>query len=143
MPNHIQAGTIMVQPSESLHSLGIESEAYCETWQSLGVRESSALDRKLRDSGWNLFYMADELKTAVPAWGGQTTLRRGVKRLLSQTCLQHFNCLELTHILKKHFLGIPYVSIAGHSRHIQQGSQIQSMAQRLQNAGPADLGTTG
>ncbi len=136
MPNHIQTGTIMVHPSESLRPLGIESEPYCENWESLGVRESSGLDRKLRDSGWKLFYMADELKTTVPAWGGQKTLRRGLKRLLLQTRLQHFNCLELTHILRKRFLGIPYVSIAAHSRHIQQESQIQSMAQRVQTPGP-------
>ena len=136
MPNHIQTGTIMVQPTESLRLLGIESEPYCENWESLGIRESSGLDRKLRDSGWKLFYMADELKTAVPAWGGQKTLRRGLKRLLSQTRLQHFNCLELTHLLRKRFLGIPYVSIAAHSRHIQQGSQIQSMAQRVQTPEP-------
>ena len=142
MPNHIQAGTIMVQQSESLRSLGIESEPYCESWQSLGVSESSGLDRKIRDSGWKLFYMADEMKTAVPAWGGQKTLRRGVKRLLSQTRLQHFNCIELTHILRKHFFGIPYLSIAAHSRHIQQGSQIQSMAQRWKDAEPAGPGTT-
>jgi len=143
MPNLIQAGTIMVQPSDRLRSLGIKGEPYCESWQSLGVSESSALSRKVRDSGWKLFYMADELKTMVPGWGGQKTLRRGVKRLLSKTRLQHFNCLELTHILRKHFLGIPYVSIAAHSRHIQQGSQIQSMAQRVKDAGPAGLGTSG
>jgi hypothetical protein len=142
MPNHIQAGTMMVQQLESLRSLGIESEPYCESWQSLGSSESSALDRKIRESGWKLFYMADELKTVVPAWGGQRTLRRGVKRLLSQTRLQHFNCLELTHILKKRFFGIPYVSIAAHSRHIQEGSQIQSLEQRGKDAGPASLGTT-
>lgn len=143
MPNHIQAGTIMVQPSEGLRSLGIESEPYCESWQSLGVSESSGLDRKIRDSGWKLFYMADELKTTVPAWGGQKTLRRGVKRLLSQARMQHFNCLELTHILRKRLLGIPYVSIAAHSRHIQQESQIRSMAQRVKDAGLAGLGTAG
>ena len=143
MPNHIQAGTIMVQISESLRSLGIESEPYYESWQSLGVSESFTLDRKIRDSGWKLFYMANELKTAVPAWGGQKTLRRGVKRLLAQTRTQHFNCLELTHILRKRFLGIPYVSIAAHSRHIQQGSQMQSMAQRVKDTLPAGLGTTG
>jgi len=143
MPNEIQAGTIMVQPSESLRSLGIESEPYCESWQSLGISESSGLDQKIRDSGWKLFYMAEELKTAVPAWGGHKTLRRGVKRLLSQTRLQYFNCLELTHILRKRFLGIPYVSIAAHSRHIQQGSQIKSMTQRVKDAGPAGPGRTG
>lgn len=142
MPNHIQTGTIILQQSESLRSLGIESEPYSGSWRSLGVLESSGLDRKIRDSGWTLFYMAGELKTAVPAWGGQKTLRRGVKRLLAQTRLQHFNCLELTHVLRKRFLGIPYLSIAAHSRHIQQGSQIQSMERRVQDAGPARLGIT-
>ena len=142
MPNTIQAGTILVKQSTLLQSLGVESEPYCRNWRSLGILESSGLDRKLRDSGWKLFYMAGELKTTVPAWGGQKTLRRGVKRLLAQTCLQHFNCLELTHILRKRFLGIPYVSIAAHSRHIQQESQIQSMSSacKLQGRQP---GTTG
>jgi hypothetical protein len=130
MATLIQTGTIMVRQSESLRSLGIESEPYCESWQSLGVSESSGLDRKIRDSGWKLFFMADELKTVVPAWGGQKTLLRGVKRLLAQNHLRHFNCLELTHIGRKRFLGIPYVSIAAHSRHIQQGSHIHPMSQR-------------
>ena len=78
--------------------------------------------------------MADEIRAVVPAWGGHNTLRRGVKRLLAQTRLQHLNCLEVTHILRKYFLGIPYLSIAAHSRHLQEGSQIQSSQQRAQDA---------
>ena len=134
MPNQIQAGTMMVQQSASMRSLGIESEPYSGSWRSLGILESSGLDDKVRAAGWNLFFMANELRALVPAWGGQSTLRAGVKRLLAQTRLQHFNCLEVTHILKKHFLGIPYVSIAAHSRHIQDGCQIQSIEQRAQHA---------
>jgi len=133
MPNQIQAGTIMVQQLASLQPLGIESESYAGSWRSLGVLESSGLDRKVRDAGWKLFFMANELRAAVPAWGGQKTLGRGVKRLLAQTRAQHFNCIELTHIVRKRFLGIPYVSIAAHSRHIQPGSQIQSVEQRTQD----------
>ena len=134
MSNEIQAGTMMVQQSASMRSLGIESEPYSGRWRSLGVLESSGSDRKVRAAGWSLFFMAGELKAVVPAWGGQNTLRGGVKRLLAQARLQHFNCLEVTHILKKHFLGIPYVSIGAHSRHIQDGCQIQSIEQRGQDA---------
>jgi len=136
MSNQIQAGTMMVQQSASMRSLGIESEPYSGSWRSLGVLESSGLvaSRKVWAAGWSLFFMAGELRAVVPAWGGQSTLRAGVKRLLAQTRLQHFNCLEVTHILKKHFLGIPYVSIAAHSRHIQDGCQIQSIEQRAQDA---------
>ena len=134
MSNQVQAGTMMVQQSASIRSLGIKSEPYSGSWRSLGILESSGLDRKVRAAGWNLFFMAGELRAVVPAWGGKNSLRRGVKRLLAQTRLQHFNCLEVSHILKKHFFGIPYVSIAAHSRHIQDGSQIHSIEQRSQDA---------
>ena len=130
MSNQIQTGTMMVQQSEALHALGIASEPYARNWDSLGVLESSGLDRKLRAAGWKLFFMAGELRAVVPAWGGQKTLGRGVKRLLAQTRLQHFNCLEVTHIRRERFLGVPYVSIAAHSRHIQQASKIESAEQR-------------
>jgi uncharacterized protein YjbJ (UPF0337 family) len=36
----------------------------------------------------------------------------------------------VSHLLKKHFLGIPYVSIAAHPRHIQEGCQIRTVEQR-------------
>ena len=137
MPNHIQAGTMMVQQSATLQSLGIESEVFSDNWRSLGVLESSGFDRKVRAKGLNLFFMASEIRAVVPAWGGQNTLRRGVKRLLAQTRRQHFNCLEVSHILRKHFLGIPYVSIAAHSRHVQQGCQIQSIELRAQDSSDA------
>lgn len=133
MPNQIQAGTIMVQELASLQSLAIESEPYSEGWQSLGVLQSTGLDRKIRAAGWKLFFIANELRTVVPAWGGGERLRQGVKRLLARTRSEHFNCMELTDILSKRFLGIPYISIAAHSRHIQPGSQIQSVEQRMQD----------
>ncbi len=134
MTKHIQTGTMMIHSSDRLRALGIESEPYCDNWQSLGGGESSRLERKIRDSGWKLFYMADELTTAVPGWGGQKGLRRGVKRLLARARLQHFNCLELTGIQRKRFLGIPYRALVAHSRHIQQGSHIESTEQRARQA---------
>jgi hypothetical protein len=137
MPNQIQAGTMMVQQSTIPRSLGVESELYCQNWRSLGTLESSRLDQKVRAAGWNLFFMVGELRAVAPAWGGQNSLRRGVKRLLAQTQLQHFNCLELGHILRKRFLGIPYISIAAHPRHIQQGCQMQSVEQRAQSGADA------
>ena len=142
MPNQVQPGTMMVRQSVILQSLGVESEPYCENWRSLSVRDSSCLDHKVRAAGWNLFFMAGELRAVVPAWGGQNSLRRGVKRLLAQTLLQDFNCLEVSHILRKRFLGIPYVSIAAHPRHIQEGRQIQSVEQRAQDGGAGVLKVT-
>ena len=130
---------MMVYQSANLQSLAVESEPYFRNWRSLGIVESLGLDRRVRAKGWSLFFMAGEITAVVPAWGGNNTLRRGVKRLLARTRLQHFNCLEVTDIRRKYFLGIPYLSISANPRHIQEGSQIQSIAQRAQHDGGAPL----
>ena len=98
MPNQIQAGTMIVHQSAAWRSLNVESEPYFQQWSSLGPLESSGLDQKVHAIGWNLFFMAGEIRAVVPAWGGHNTLRRGVKRLLAQAQLQNLNCLEVTHL---------------------------------------------
>ena len=127
MPSQIQNGTMMVYQSANLLPFALESKPYFRNWGSLGAAESSSLDAKVRAKGWNLFFIAGEFRAIVPAWGGNDTLRRGVKRLLAQTHQQHFNCLEVTDIRRKYFLGIPYLSISANPRHIQLGSRIESM----------------
>jgi hypothetical protein len=133
MPYQIQAGTMMVYQSANLESLAVESDPYFRNWRSLGAAESSGLESRVRAIGWTLFFLAGEIRTVVPAWGGHNTLRRGVKRLLARTHLQHFNCLEVTEICRKYFLGIPYLSMSANPRHIQSGCQIESMELRLQH----------
>ena len=132
MPNQIQTGTMLVYHSANLQPFGLEGKPYFRNWRSLGIAESFGLASKVRAHGWNLFFMAGEIRAVVPAWGGHDTMRRGVKRLLAQTHLQHFNCLEVAHIRRRYFLGIPYVSISANPRHIQQGSRIETIELRLQ-----------
>jgi hypothetical protein len=44
-----------------------------------------------------------------------------VKCVLAKQEGQKFNSLEITKIVSKRFLGIPFMSAAAHSHHIQQG----------------------
>jgi hypothetical protein len=135
MPYQIEAGTMMVYQSANLQPLTVEGDPYFSGWRSLGIAESSGLESRVRAIGWTLFFLAGEIRAAVPAWGGHNTVRRGIKRLLARTHLQHFNCLEVTEIRRRYFLGIPYLSISANLRHIQQGCQIESMKLRLQHEG--------
>ncbi len=128
--NTIQSGTILVQQSTLLRSVGMQGENYSDQWSSLGTNESAGLDQKLRNAGWNFFFLADELRTVVPPWGGEETLRAGVKRLLARTGAQQFNCMQVSNILRERFLGIPFVSVVAHARHVQQGNRMESFEQR-------------
>jgi hypothetical protein len=46
--------------------------------------------------------------------------------------LLKFNCLEITGITQKRFLGLPYVHVSAHSRHIQKSSTMQPQVERGQ-----------
>jgi hypothetical protein len=67
-------------------------------------------------------------------WGqrGERTARRALRRVLAKVKLLKFNCLEITEITQKRFLGLPYVHVSAHSRHIQKSSTMQSLVERSQ-----------
>jgi len=43
---------------------------------------------------------------------------------------QQFNSLEVTEIVDKRFLGVPYGTVSAHSRHIQQGWRLDGAETR-------------
>jgi hypothetical protein len=51
----------------------------------------------------------------------EKTTRRAVKKVLANMKSGRFNCLEISRVAAKSFLGLPYVTVAGHARHIQEG----------------------
>jgi hypothetical protein len=43
---------------------------------------------------------------------------------------QNFNCLEVTGIVAKRFLGVPYATVSAHSRHIQESYRLDNTETR-------------
>jgi hypothetical protein len=125
MAEAVQVGTILIanQPL-ILRALDLESEAYSGTWGVLQSLTSSSLDRKIRGSGWNCFFMAGEVKATVFGGLAAKSVRRALKQILAKVRKPDFNCLEVTRISEAHFLGVPYITVCAHSRHIQQGSLL-------------------
>ena len=110
--------------------LALESEPYLENWRVVKSLDSSALDRKIHAAGWNFFFLAAEVKVMFFGAIGATRIRGALKRILRKIAQQNFNCLEVTGIVAKRFLGVPYATISAHSRHIQQSCQLASIESR-------------
>ncbi len=107
--------------------LGLKSEPYSGNWSLLNGSDGLALDRKIRDSGWNFFFMAEEVKAMFFGAIGAEKIQNALKRILGKLELQHFNSLEVTKIVAKHFLGVvPYTVVSAHSRHIQQSCYLDT-----------------
>lgn len=107
-------------------ALSIESEAFLPGWRVVGSLDRYALARKFEGANWNFFYLAGELKATVLGRDRPGTLRRAVKCVLAKQEGQKFNSLELTKVVSKRFLGIPFMSVSAHARHIQEGIGLVS-----------------
>jgi hypothetical protein len=108
----------------------LESEPYSGNWRLVKVLRGLALDRKIRASGWNFFFMATEVKTMIFGALGTNKIQKALMRILEKVKGQHFNSLEVTGIEERRFLGVPYAVVSAHSRHVQQSCYLDSTEAR-------------
>ena len=120
MPNINKALAILIRENTPLPvNLSIESEAFLPGWRVVKNLDRSTLARNIESANWNFFYLAGEIRSAVLGRDRLGTLRRAVKCVLAKQEGQKFNSLELTKVVSRRFLGIPFISVTAHSRHIQ------------------------
>ncbi len=110
--------------------LNLESEPCSGEWSLLKVPNGFAVDRKLRAAGWNFFFMAAQVKVMFFGSIGAAKIHKALKRILEKVKLQNFNGLEITGIVARRFLGVPYVTVSAHSRHLQQSCYLDSAVAR-------------
>jgi len=116
------AGTILIREDTRLPAnLSIESETFLPGWRVVKNLDRSTLARNIEGANWSFFYLAGEIRATVLGRDRSGTLRRAVKCVLAKQEGQKFNSLEITKVVSKRFLGIPFMSVTAHSRHIQQG----------------------
>jgi hypothetical protein len=131
MPLTVQVGTILMKEWPGMTQLlGLESEPCSGEWSLLKVLDGFTLDSKIHAAGWNFFFMAAEIK--VMFWGsvGAAKIQNALQRILEKVKPQQFNGLEVTQIVGRSFLGVPYVTVSAHSRHLQQSCYLDSALAR-------------
>jgi hypothetical protein len=122
MPDNSRARIILIRENTPLAAnLPIESEPFLLGWRVVKNLDRSALARNIDGANWNFFYLAGEIRATVLGRDRPGTLRRAVKCVLAKQEGQKFNSLEITKVVSKRFLGIPFMSVTAHSRHLQQG----------------------
>ena len=121
MADKVKAGTILIEEGTPLpESLRFESESYSNGWRLVKNLNGYELDQKTTKAGWNFFYMAVEIKATAFGSDEEKALRKAVNRVLTRLKSEKFSCLEITQVVAKHFLGLPYVTVSAHPRHIQE-----------------------
>jgi len=143
MTTAVQVGTILMKEWPGMNQLlGTESEPCSADWSLLKALDGFAFDRKIHAAGWNFFFMADEVKVMFFGALGAVKIQNAVQRILQKVKQQQFNGLEVTGIVARRFLGVPYVTVSAHSRHVQQSCYLDSTAvrQSFQQIAERDIG---
>ena len=121
MAQIIEIGTLLVKVGTIFpEGLLLESDPYLKGWGLVKNLSSSGLDRKLCAERWSFFYMAGEVTAMAFGSNSEETIRRAIKNVIANMESDRFNCLEISRVAAKSFLGLPYVTVAGHPRHVQE-----------------------
>ncbi len=140
MADTIKAGTILIKEGTVLpKALRFESEPWAPGWSFLKNFDGYGLGRKIQETGWTFFCLAGDMKAIVFGFDEPKAVRRAVKRILARLKGEKFNSLEVAAVASKRFLGVRYVTVYAHSRHIQE-SAFLSQAEDHQERDRARMG---
>jgi hypothetical protein len=119
----ITPGTILME-RDTLRPqcVQLEDDSSPNAWMTVKHNlNSHELEKELATAGWTFFYMANAIRTMAFGFDRAKTIHAALKRLITSVKLQKCNCLEIDDVATHSFLGMPYVSISAHPRHIQRG----------------------
>jgi hypothetical protein len=112
----IKNGTLLPEPLE------LENDPVATGWAFVANNLSGhEFEKKLAMVGWTFFYMAGSIRTNAFGFERQKMVNAALKRVIASVQLQRCNCLEIDDVAMHSFLGMPYMSVSAHSRHIQKG----------------------
>jgi len=112
------------------HCPGLETEPCFGEWSVVKVPDAFALERTIHAAGWNFFFMATEVKAMYFGFLGEEKIQSALQRISAKVKPQNFNGLQVTEIVARRFLGVPYVTVSAHSRHMQQSCNLDSSEAR-------------
>lgn len=117
----MERGTLLLQddigfPKEA----GFENQSYLSGWECMKASSADQLAKELNLAGWTFFYTAHEIRVTTFGFNREAMETRTAKRLIQAAKAQECNCLEVSSVKVKRWLGLCRVRTSAHTRHAQQ-----------------------
>ena len=117
----IKSGTILIEEGATLpKTLTRQSAPYSSGW-TVVTSSRSDFEKDISLAGWTFFFLAGNLEATVFGFDKQRAASTAVDRIVANAKSRECNCLEITQVKTNSFLGVPYVSVSAHPRHLQKG----------------------
>src|SRR5690242_1983120 len=119
----IARGTILIETSAPRPPcFQLETDASRRGWMPVTHQLTSReLEKELASGGWTFFYLANAIRAMAAGFNHERMMESALQRVIALARLQHCNCIQIDDVTPHSFLGIPYVSVSAHPRHIQKG----------------------
>jgi hypothetical protein len=119
----LEAGTRLVAPGTFLPpQWQVENDSAGAGWSRLAhTLDNKQLERELASAGWTFFFVAIAITTTSFGFSRPRMFDVHWPRLTAAVTLQKCNCVQIDDVSVRSLLGIPYVRISAHPRHIQKG----------------------
>lgn len=88
----------------------------------------------MRAAGWTFFFLADTISALSINFNTGKAGQSAMERLIAKAAARRCNALQVDHVAAHFFLGIPYLRVSAHPRHIQKGMVFPSQAARPAHA---------
>jgi hypothetical protein len=130
MSENIKVGTILIKTETRPGMPPLETEPCFGEWSIVKAADAFALDRQIHAAGWSFFFIAAKARTMFLGVLAPGKIQNALKRIAARMKSQHFNSLEVTEITARRFLGVPYVTVSAHPRHLQQNCNLETFEAR-------------
>jgi hypothetical protein len=126
--DQIAAGSVLVDGGARMPNSGLLRGAPDSNgWTALNGAHS-AFETEIREAGWTFFFLAGIIKSTVFGFDKQKALRTALKRLIANVKTHNCNGIEISQVIERTFLKVPYVSVSAHARHLQKGLTFSGQA---------------
>jgi len=140
MADRIQVGTMLIENGTRMpESLVVSTDPYSKRWSSILRSTSAQLSKEIESAGWTFFYMAEAIQSRGFGFNDQSRMDRAVAHLIKAVELQHCNCLEVTELRRRSFLGVSFTNLTAHPRHIQKSRAFYDASDQTTSARPRPL----
>lgn len=121
MPDRAEDGIIFIRDGTILPpSLSVTTDAFIPNWRIVTSHNRSTLTRSIEGCDWYFFYLAGDIQVTVLGGNTRRVLRKALTAILTKHGNDQLNSIEITSIVSKRVLGIPFTTFTAHSRQIQQ-----------------------
>ncbi|MFN0167320.1 MAG: hypothetical protein ACKV22_12895 [Bryobacteraceae bacterium] len=120
----ITPGTILIdKEAPRPQCFHLQHDPFPGAWISVKHNLSPRdLEQELSTTGWTFLYMANAIRATAFGFDRERMINAALKRVIANVREQRCNCLEIDDVATHSFLGVPYVNVSAHARHIQKGN---------------------